>query len=479
MNQDIELFINEYVKELRAENAAVFAGAGLSIPAGHLDWKNLLRPLAQELQVDIERENDLVSLAQYYCNENSGNRQMVSQVIMNEFSKQSDPTINHKILSRLPIKTYWTTNYDKLIEKALEGESKIVDVKYSTAQLPNTKPKRNAIVYKMHGDVEHPYNTIIIKDDYESYQVKYEPFITALSGDLTSKTFLFIGISFTDPNLDYILSRVRTTYKDGQRRHYCFMEKVKKTQTEAEESFTYRTRKQELWIGDLKRFNIKVLLLESYNEITGILQQIEKKYKENQVFISGSADEYGDWSEESAKQFIHNLSKELIKKGFNIISGFGLGVGSLVITGALEEMCIGQKYIQDDRLILRPFPQEVLTDYNREKLWHSYREDMINKAGISIFIFGNKKVDNNVVIAGGVEKEFMIAHGLDNKIVPVGATGFAAEKIWNEVNNDFDRFYPNASKSLMDTFQLLNIKEEPNENLINNIMKFITLLNTQ
>lgn len=479
MRSDIELFIDKYVKELRAKNAAIFAGAGLSIPAGHLNWKELLRPLAQELQIDIERENDLVSLAQYHCNEKNGNRHGISQLIMDEFSKQSLPTENHKILARLPIEIYWTTNYDKLIEKSLENESKIVDVKYSLDQLPNTKPRRNAVVYKMHGDVDHPGNAVIIKDDYEGYSINNEPFITALSGDLTTKTFLFIGISFTDPNLDYILSRIRTTFKHGQREHYCFMERVKKKTEEDEVSFLYRQRKQQLWIGDLKRFNIKVLLLDSYNEITHILQQIEKKYKANQVFISGSASEYGEWNEEDAKYFIHNLSKELIKKDLNIVSGFGVGVGSLVITGALEELCLGQKNIQDDRLILRPFPQETLTQYNRAELWHSYREDMINKAGISIFIFGNKKVDNDIVIADGVKKEFDIAKSLNNKIVPVGSTGFAAQEIWEEVNSNFDCIYPNASQSLRDTFESLNLKDISKEELIDNVMRFIVLLNNQ
>lgn len=69
----------------------------------------------------------------------------------------------------------------------------------------------------MHGDVEHPSEAIITRDDYESYYIRMEPYLSALAGDLISKTFLFIGFSFTDPNLDYILSRVRTTYKKDQR----------------------------------------------------------------------------------------------------------------------------------------------------------------------------------------------------------------------------------------------------------------------
>jgi hypothetical protein len=69
--------------------------------------------------------------------------------------------------------------------------------------------KSRVNVYKMHGDIDRPDEAILTKDDYESYHVKMQPFLNALSGDLISKTFLFLGFSFTDPNLDYILSRGR------------------------------------------------------------------------------------------------------------------------------------------------------------------------------------------------------------------------------------------------------------------------------
>jgi hypothetical protein len=36
-----EQFIRDFTKEIRSKNAAIFAGAGLSIPAGFVDWKGL------------------------------------------------------------------------------------------------------------------------------------------------------------------------------------------------------------------------------------------------------------------------------------------------------------------------------------------------------------------------------------------------------------------------------------------------------
>jgi len=201
------MIVKNLLEAIENRNLAIFAGAGLSIPAGYVNWQQLLRPIADELELDIDKEaNNLVQLAQYHCNANQSNRGKINQLLVSEFSKEARITENHSILARLPIETFWTTNYDRMIESALLEVGKTPDVKYSNKQLAFTVPRRDALVYKMHGDVEHPSEAILTKDDYESYHMKMKPFLNALSGDLVSKTFLFLGFSFTDPNLDYILS---------------------------------------------------------------------------------------------------------------------------------------------------------------------------------------------------------------------------------------------------------------------------------
>ena len=208
----IETFIRNFSKEIEERNAAIFVGAGLSVPAGYVDWKGLLKPIAEEIGLSVEKEDNLIAIAQYHYNEHGQNRARLSQILINEFDVNARITENHRILARLPISTFWTTNYDRMIERALEQADRRPDVKYTNSHLAITRPRRDAVVYKMHGDVDHPDKAILTKDDYESYHVKMSPFITALSGDLVSKTFLFLGFSFSDPNLDYVLSRIRVTY---------------------------------------------------------------------------------------------------------------------------------------------------------------------------------------------------------------------------------------------------------------------------
>ena len=163
-----EVFIKNYIKALNNGDAAVFAGAGLSAPSGCVNWKQLLGEIAEELQLDIEKESDLVAIAQYYYNKNGSNRTRLNDIIKDAFQTGKNPNVNHNILARLPVSTYWTTNYDKLIEKSLENNGKICDVKTCCANLTTTLKGRNVVVYKMHGDVDHPEEAVLIRDDYES-----------------------------------------------------------------------------------------------------------------------------------------------------------------------------------------------------------------------------------------------------------------------------------------------------------------------
>lgn len=431
MNKDS--FIKNTIKEMQEENLAIFAGAGLSVPAGYVSWSELLRPVAEELKLEIEKEYDLISLAQYHINENCGNRSELNKRLIEEFTEHANITQNHKILARLPIKTYWTTNYDKLIEKSLQEQGKKPDVKYTKNHLSLTIPKRDAIVYKMHGDIDHPDDAVLTKDDYESYHKKMDLYLSALQGDLLTKTFIFLGFSFTDPNLDYILSRVRLAGKSSKR-HYTILKRVKKKEdAEQEADFEYRKRKQELFIGDLKRFNISTILVDSYDEITEILKEIDTKYKRRNIFISGAAHKYENWGREKSEKFVHDLSKKLIANNYKIVSGFGLGIGSAVISGALSEIYSKAfKYSKDD-LILRPFPQNL----EGKEFWTQNRKDLISYSGIAIFIFGNKIQDGEIVLSNGMREEFEIAKENNLLLIPIGATGYISEEFYKELESDY------------------------------------------
>lgn len=438
MNKDQIRLVGLLSKELEEGNLAIFAGAGFSRDAGFVDWKTLLKPIADDLDLDVEREWDLVTLAQYHANTNHANRAKLNQLLVTEFSTNLTPTDNHRILARLPIGTYWTTNYDDLIESALQGDGKVADVKYTVKQLATTRPNRDAVVYKMHGDATHASEAVLIRDDYERYHIKMQPFITALSGDLVSKTFLFLGFSFTDPNLEYILSRVRIHYGPDQRQHHCILRRIKQGKDESLANFEYRQRKEQLFAGELLRVGIKVTYVDEFAEITRILKAIENKHKRRTIFISGAAHDYAPWSQSESERFVYELSREINKAKFRVISGFGLGVGSAVISGVLEQTIMDGGRLDNEQLVLRPFPQTQSGKRPLAELWSEYRHAMLDHAGIAIFLFGNKLADGKLVESGGMREEFEIARSKSVFIIPIGITGSISRKLWEEVLHNFN-----------------------------------------
>jgi hypothetical protein len=425
---EIEAFIKDYVIDLAEGNVAIFAGAGLSKSVGFVDWPELLSDIAEELGLKSQIEHDLISLAQFHVNERGGRDGLIRKILQ-EFSEQAEASASHRIIARLPIPTYWTTNYDTLIEDALQAIPRVVDMKHQVRQLLTAKPKRDATVYKMHGDVNHATDAVITKEQYETYHRTHEPFITALSVDLASKTFLFLGFSFTDPNLDYVLSRLSQVFAGAGKQHYCFV----KEQAAADDPDGYKKRRQQLRINDLKRYKIRALMIDNYEEIPLILSEIEARFKKRTVFISGSAEEYGNWNRTEAQALIHSLTKKLIQENLRVVNGFGWGVGSAVINGALDAVYEQPNRFSEAQLIMRPFPQFSTGGKSLPEMWQSYRERMISLAGIAIFIFGNKIDAGAVVNAAGVKKEFEICLEQGVIPIPVPSTGFMAAELFGEV----------------------------------------------
>lgn len=441
MSVTINELIREFSRAIQEGAAAVFAGAGLSRPSGFVDWRELLRPLARDIDLDIDREKDLLSIAQYYRN-SRGNRGGINQRIVDEFMKSVEPNENVNVLTHLPIGTYWTTNYDSLIEDGIRQANRNPDVKSEPEQLSTVLHDRDAVVYKMHGDASNPAHAVLTKHDYEMYEQKRPLFRTALKGDLVSKTFLFIGFSFEDPNLDYILGQIHTLLGENLRDHYCFFKRVQRKDCKDDAEYGYEKAKQELREQDLRKYGIQTCFVDSYEEITTILHKVESAVRMRNIFISGSADEFtSPWTEEKTKAFTSALASKLVSQEYRITTGFGLGIGSAVINGALDVIYKTKFRHVDEHLCLRPFPQGISDPIDRREKYARYRNDMLDDVGIAIFIFGNKKGNDGTVLnADGCKEEFEIAVQKGRIVIPIGSTGYMAQELLDNIKETPDNF---------------------------------------
>ena len=471
-------FLREFTLELHNNNAAVFVGAGFSMSAGYVDWRGLLKDIIKDLGLSPDKEHDLVTLAQYSVNSAGGSKDRLTRTLLHKIGPSKTPTNAHRILARLPIHTYWTTNYDKLIERSLNEVQKLADVKYTIPQLAQTLPDRQAVVYKMHGDIDHPSTAVICKDDYERYPFKMEAFATALRGELIEKTFLFLGFSFTDPNIDLILSRVRAVLESGIREHYCIQKKVTRQPREKTKDIQYRQLKQEYFIRDLKRFNIQTVLVDDYPEVPKLLQRIATRYKMSSIFISGAADEFEAWKEDDSLSFLEDLGSSLSKGRNRIITGFGAGVGASVIKGVLNQLVREGRTVSDHNLMMRPFPHTPRTKASKDlNKWTSYRQMIIEPAGIAIFVFGRKRGGSATVVESpGMREEFDLCVKAGVTPIPVGATGYMAATLWKEVNGALKTYFPKANSEFKKHFAIVGDSRRRPTEVLKSILKLVEII---
>lgn len=440
---DVNTFVRNYANAIIDGEAAVFVGAGVSMASGFPNWGKLVEPLAREIGLDVNRESDYIALAQYFVNSRKS-RWGIEHLIREEFAKSLPPSDDLKKLARMPIDTYWTTNYDPLIETALRGQGKSCDSVDSEKELSSLVPMSDAVVYKMHGDARHPNSCVITKDDYEAYSTTHELFISHLKTALTSKTFLYVGYSFGDPNFEAVLARIRQVLNGSMRTHYYLTKKVKRGKLSKKE-FEYKKKQQRMFLDDLARYGIQAVLLDSYNDISRTLDRVAALVKRNTVFISGSAAEYGHKWNKNAVSLVYKLTSSLLDKGFRIVVGHGTGVGSYVISTAITELS-PQEF--DKRLVIRAIPhEEKILNKKYDRMMSEYRRDMTERAGVGIFLFGNKRRGGKIVKADGVLDEYELLRKQGKTVIPIPSTGFAAKKIY-KMERKAGRFGSDVERTL-------------------------------
>lgn len=465
-------FVDAYQKALDEGVAAAFVGAGLSVPAGFVDWKELLREIAEELDLSVDDETDLIALAQFHVNHARG-RGRINQKLVEEFTKDAKLTDNHARLAMLPLDCIWTTNYDQLLEDALQAAHKRFDRKVTHKHLALTRLKRDVVLYKMHGDIDDPDEAVLTKEDYERYEQKRSLFSEQLRGDLLSKTFMFVGFSFADPNVNYILARVRALMGESTRPHYWLTRDANKDP----KASAVEKKRQRHRIEDLKTYGIRTVLVAEYSDITKILAELTRRVHRKNVFISGSAAEYGALGQDRAIRLLRQLGARLIEEGFNVVCGMGLGIGDAVAVGAIEAVYLqGDRHL-DERTVLRPFPQVAPSSGDLAAIWERNRHFMLERSRIAIFVFGNKQDDSgNIVPAAGVRKEYELARKLDMYPIPVGATGYIARELAGEVRRASNSIYGAAAAMVNPHLDALQNEKATDDEILSAVVAILKVV---
>ena len=436
------LYLDQIAGQMKQGDISVFAGAGLSVASGYVDWKKLLEPISKQLRLNANI--DLTEIAQYY--KNKYERQGLNSLVFNEFDKVPKNNENVNWLAKMPISEFWTTNYDDVIEQSVKKEGKNVQVIVKQEDFKYHKTGREVTIYKMHGDKDSPDDVVLTKEDYQNYDSTRGVFTKLLSVELIRRTFLFIGFSFNDPNMERILSIAKQSLKGkSPQTHYCFMRKIQLTDYLDEKNklnhenikkYIQDKNYQELRINAMAKYGILTILVNDYEEITLMLRYLYNNYITNNVFVSGGINpetlsDYGNFDMKQdtnsnlgpAENFLTLLGKALIDNNFHIYTGFGAGVGNYILSGVL--LSDKNKYTNIGIINNEIHISSLVEVDNLTK--KRIREKMIGQCSSSIIVFGYGNEDS------GTYEEYEIAEKAGKYIVPIKKTGLAAENIYEKL----------------------------------------------
>lgn len=445
-----EQFLLQFTQQALDERISLFLGAGGSCDAGYPNWANLFAPIARDLGISIDESTDYYLLAQYYSN-NFGSAELRKR-INDRINKNDYKSRLLEELISIGFTNVWTTNFDNAVEKNYQQQDILINKVFRDSDFSNIDFNKRINVFKMNGDVTNLEGIVATQSDYERYPDSHRVMLMFFKRELISSTFLFIGYSFSDHLVLDCMSEITRYLGESANFHYAIMK-----DNPHNPYFSY-------FVEDLeKRYHIRVLLVNKYEEIPCVLADLNHRIRNKRVFISGSFRSYDAGIEEFSHTFSKSLAYALIDNDYRIVNGIGRRFGTHLIGYANE--CIAKQGIKDSskHLIIKPF---VGIDKGAAKDKKQSREKVIGQCGATIFVFGENNANSSYSLSG-VFEEFQIAKKLHKTIIPIAYPCMVSEEIWKEVRNNLTR-YP----YLENCIDMLT-SSQPSNTLADNIVQIL------
>jgi len=144
-------------------------------------------------------------------------------------------------------------------------------------------------------------------------------------------------------------------------------------------------------------------------------------------------------------------------------------LGEQCVIGALRALYGIPKGADLERLVVRPFPRVAKAHQQQQNTRH--REDLIARSGVVVVLAGNREQAGGTEISPGVLEEVDIALREGKHVIPVGATGHTARKVWEKAIADSERYLPGLKVSKELT--TLGDSKATNDQLINALFSLL------
>lgn len=212
--------IDRIANRILKKKLVLFIGAGMSNNIGAPTWNELIEHLSINNDCDFGVSSLLgnnLELAEYFtcyydsCKNEKAVLKEVANIFDEDYNELKSSEI-YKMLVSLNVDTIYTTNYDRILEKAYEiHSSKKAETICSLQSLSKSDPDKVHIV-KFHGDIKEPENLVLTQSSYYKRYDFENALDILLRKDLLTKSFLFLGYGFGDNNLKYMFYKLNTLW---------------------------------------------------------------------------------------------------------------------------------------------------------------------------------------------------------------------------------------------------------------------------
>lgn len=219
---------NRLIELVAAQQIIPFLGSGFSIPSGIPSWPDLVTGLIRNCVSDSQA-NILGQLSQYLGNADLAD--VLDSLSTTEFAAKEylfeqinsvryKPSDYHRILLDINFDTVITTNWDLLIDSAFSANQIPSRVIYRDADVAQYDPTRAVQILKIHGTITDQDSLIYKHSQYLNFWSDRPLLLNLLCTLMATRSFLFVGYGFGDPNIIGLLDTLRDRLGRLRREHY-------------------------------------------------------------------------------------------------------------------------------------------------------------------------------------------------------------------------------------------------------------------
>jgi NAD-dependent SIR2 family protein deacetylase len=261
--------IQQTLNELRKEGKLIpFIGAGLSMRLGLPAFSSLIDIIAVQLGYDPEvyrMNGNYWQLAEYYVAVKGSIGPLRSE--MDRLFDPSDERIQlskaHTALTEMKLPLIYTTNYDRIIERAFELKNKPC---YTVTNIDDmaAAPADATQVIKFHGAFSDDSSLVLTESSYFE-RLEFESAMDIkLRADMLGKSLLFVGYSLNDINIRYMLYKLHK-----------LRQAVKRDAPRTPSAYLITFGSGEIQKTLLARWNVDIIELDPINKQESIDQFLE------------------------------------------------------------------------------------------------------------------------------------------------------------------------------------------------------------